>query len=377
MEAVGHLAGGVAHDFNNGLSVILGYCDMSHDALDADHRAVKYIRQIRKAAERGADLTSQLLAFSRRETVKLSILNLNAVVNDVSRSLLRLVGDDIVVKFVPGAPLGSVRADLGQMHQVLMNLAVNARDAMPNGGTISIATSNVELDDSYARVHPGAAAGSYVMLSVKDTGCGMDSKTQSRIFEPFFTTKAPGEGTGLGLSTVSRIVKQSGGHILVESEPGKGTTFKLYFARTDEMAISLVPSTRETIPLAGSETILVVEDDDSLRRLTSDLLESEGYRVLTARDAATAIAIASQHPNAVDLVLTDVVMPDMSGGTLAARLEELHSGLKVAYMSGYSHSLVSQGEWNSGRKLLRKPFTRRSLLVHVRSALDEVAALIT
>jgi two-component system cell cycle sensor histidine kinase/response regulator CckA len=372
MEAVGRLADGVAHDFNNMLGVILGYCDISCELLDPESPVLKSIHQVRKAAERAADLTRQLLAFSRNEVLQPSVLNLNAVVNNVSKMLLRMLGEDIALKFVPGVALGTVRADLGQVEQILMNLAINSRDAMPRGGTILIATSNVELDEAYCRRQSEVAAGSYVMLSLSDTGCGMDAKTLARAFEPFFTTKGPGEGTGLGLSMVHGTVKRSGGHVRVESEPGKGTVFKLYFPRINEPAISLIPATSAAMPLGGSETILIVEDDDALRELTVGLLESEGYKVLVAKDGPSAIKIAGTYPEPIDLVLSDVIMPSMGGGTLVAKLKESRRDLRETYMSGYAGNLIANhGVLDSSKNLLRKPFTKKSLLRHVRNMLDK------
>jgi two-component system cell cycle sensor histidine kinase/response regulator CckA len=371
MEAVGRLAGGVAHDFNNMLGVIIGYCDMSSELLDPESRVLNSICQVRKAAERAADLTHQLLAFSRREVLHPSVLNMNAVVNNVGKMLLRMVGEDIALKFVPGVQLGAIRADLRQVEQVLMNLAINSRDAMPKGGTILIATSNVDLDEGYSLLHPEVSAGSYVMLSVSDTGCGMDAKTMDRVFEPFFTTKGPGEGTGLGLSMVHTIVKQGGGHVLVESEPGKGATFKLYFPRINEPTMSLIPPTPEAVPPGGSETILVVEDDDALRELIVGLLESAGYKVLAAKDGPSAIEIAEDYRENVDLVLTDVIMPSMGGGTLVAKLKQSRPGLRETYMTGYAGNVIANyGVQDSSKALLRKPFTKKSLLRHVRNMLD-------
>lgn len=320
MEAIGRLADGVAHDFNNMLGVILGYCDLSSELLDTESRVLKSIHQVRKAAERASDLTRQLLAFSRHEALHPSVLDLNAVVNNVSKMLLRMVGEDIALKFIPGVALGTVRADLRQVEQILMNLAVNSRDAMPKGGTILIATSNVELDESYSRPQSEVTPGSYVMLSISDTGCGMDTKTMARIFEPFFTTKGPGEGTGLGLSMVDGTMKQIGGHVRAESEPGKGTIFELYFPRINEPAISLIPLPSEAMPPGGSETILVVEDDDALREITVGLLEDAGYKVLAAKDGPSALKIAQAYQDNIDLALADVVMPGMGGGTLVAEL---------------------------------------------------------
>ncbi len=372
MEAVGRLAGGVAHDFNNLLSVIMGYSELAQDATPAGTAVRKQLDQIKKAAERAAALTRQLLAFSRQQVLELKVLNLNAVVNNVSKMLLRLIGEDITLNLKPGEPLGSVKADLGQIEQVLMNLAVNARDAMPEGGKIVIETSNVELDETYAKQHPSFRPGSYVMLSFSDTGCGMDAKTRSRLFEPFFTTKGPGKGTGLGLSTVYGIVKQSGGYIWAYSEPGRGATFKIYLPRVGSPAPTLHSERLDLVFDHGTETVLLVEDDNSLRALTAELLRGAGYIVLEAADGNAAIEIANRHLDSIGLVLTDVIMPGMSGGDLVVHLRHLRSKLAVLFMSGYASDLISRaGVPESDRSVLHKPFTRRSLLTKVRSVLNE------
>ena len=375
MEAVGRLAGGVAHDFNNLLSVIMGYSELAQDTTPAGTAVRKQLDQIKKAAERAATLTRQLLAFSRQQVLELKVLNLNAVVNNVSKMLLRLIGEDITLSLKPGEPLGSVKADLGQIEQVLMNLAVNARDAMPEGGKIAIETANVELDETYAKQHPSFRPGSYVMLSFSDTGCGMDAKTRSRLFEPFFTTKGPGKGTGLGLSTVYGIVKQSGGYIWAYSEPARGATFKIYLPRVDSPAPRRsIPKDSDLVFDRGTETVLLVEDDNSLRALTAELLRGAGYTVLEAADGNAAIEIANRHLNSIDLVLTDVIMPGMSGGDLVVHLRHLQPKLAVLFMSGYASDLISRaGVPESDRSVLHKPFTRRSLLTKVRSVLDEAA----
>jgi two-component system, cell cycle sensor histidine kinase and response regulator CckA len=372
MEAVGRLAGGVAHDFNNMLGVILGYSELAESALGQEHPAYGKVEQIRKAAQRAAGLTRQLLAFSRQQVLKPAVLNLNALVNNISKMLVRLVGEDVTLHFVPEMPLGSVRADAGQIEQILMNLAVNARDAMPNGGKITIETSNAELDEIYAHDHPAVKAGAYVVLSVSDTGCGMDSKTVVRIFEPFFTTKEPGAGTGLGLSTVYGIVQQSDGHIWVYSEPGKGTSFKIYLPRVEAPVDSLVNEG----PLAkqargGGETIMLVEDDDALRSLALKLLEDSGYKVLEASDPRAAIELSNGHKETISLLLTDVIMPVMSGNDLAMFLLSSRPEMKVLYISGYTGDVIARhGVLDPATHLLEKPFTRSTLLKKIREVLD-------
>jgi PAS domain S-box-containing protein len=370
MEAVGRLAGGVAHDFNNILGVIIGYSDLSREQLPDDSLVFKHIEQIRKAALRATGLTSQLLAFSRQQVLQPSVLNLNAVVNNVSKMLLRVVREDISLNFVPGEPLGNVKLDLGQVEQVLLNLVVNARDAMPRGGQIVIETDNIDFDDDYAREHMPVKPGSYVMLAVSDTGAGIDKETLSRIFEPFFTTKPVGEGTGLGLSMVYGVVQQSGGSIWVYSEVGKGTSFKMYFPRVNESAISLIEPKSDTHVASGSETILLVEDEEALRELTADLLRSGGYKVLVAEGGEAALAILRQS-NTIHLVLTDVIMSGMSGSELALEAKELRQDVRVLYMSGYTGQLIANhGVTESTSALVQKPFTKQALLTQVRRALD-------
>ena len=375
MEAVGRLAGGVAHDFNNLLSVIMGCSELAQDTAPAGSAVRKQLDQIKKAAERAASLTRQLLAFSRQQVLEPKVLNLNGVVHNVSKMLLRLIGEDITLSLKPGEPLGSVKADLGQIEQVLMNLAVNARDAMPEGGKIAIETANVELDETYAKQHPSLRPGSYVMLSFSDTGCGMDAKTKLRLFEPFFTTKVAGKGTGLGLSTVYGIVKQSGGYIWAYSELSRGATFKIYLPRIDSPAETLTSERPDLAFDRGAEVVLLVEDDDSLRALTAELLRGAGYTVLEAADGSAAVEIANGHLNSIGLVLTDVIMPGMSGGELVVHLRHLQPKLAVLFMSGYASDLISRaGVPESDRSVLHKPFTRRSLLTKVRSVLDEATA---
>ena len=370
MEAVGRLAGGMAHDFNNMLSVIIGYCDLSQD-----HSDLELIRrdtqQIKTAAQRAAKLTGQLLAFSRQQVVRPCILNLNTVVNDVLQMLLRVIGADIRLVFQPANALRNIKADLGQIEQILMNLVLNARDAMPQGGSIVIETANVELDDAYGRAHPNVQAGLYVMLSVGDTGCGIEREKISKIFEPFFTTKAPGMGTGLGLSMVYGAMDQAGGHILVYSEVGKGTMFKLYFPRIDgEVEEPFLPRTDVAME-RGSETVLLVEDEADLRYLTQELLESEGYKVLAAEDGPKALEYAANYVGRIDALLTDAVLPGISGREIAERMSKMRPHVKVLYMSGYTGALIAkQGVLDAGVALLSKPFTKNELLAQIRAVLD-------
>jgi nitrogen-specific signal transduction histidine kinase/CheY-like chemotaxis protein len=371
MEAVGLLAGGIAHDFNNMLNVIVGYSDLVLDRVGTQQSLTGPVEQIKKAGLRAAVLTRQLLAFSRKQVLQPRVLDLNAVVNNVSKMLLRMIGEHISLSMIAGVSLGSVQADLGQIEQILMNLVINSRDAMPQGGKIVIETANTDLDENYAKAHHPVVPGVYVMLSVRDTGCGMDEKTIARIYEPFFTTKPLGEGTGLGLSTVYGIVKQSGGHIWVYSEPGKGTTFKIYLPRVDQSAESLLRPKTETPTFEGTETVLVVEDDESLRDLTVSLLRSHGYTVLEAKDGNAGTAVAEQHQGDIHLLLTDVIMPGMSGGELARKLEALRPNLHVLFMSGYTGDLIAhQGILEPETTLLEKPFTKVTLLTKVRDALS-------
>ncbi len=371
MEAVGRLAGGVAHDFNNLLGVIIGYCEIARPSLTRDHPASKSLDQISKAAERAAVLTRQLLAFSRRQVLQPTVLNLNSVVHNMSKMLLRVIGEHISLAFRPGEPLGSVRADLSQVEQIVMNLVVNARDAMPEGGKLILETANVELDGSSSQRDEAVKAGSYVMIAISDDGVGMDTTTLSRIFEPFFTTKGPSEGTGLGLSTVYGIVNQSGGYVWAYSEPNRGTTFKIYLPRIDEPAESLVPSAISSEIPTGTETILVVEDDTPLRTLTVALLDNAGYNVLQAEDAKSALEIEQDHHEQIHLLLSDVIMPGARGPDLAADLRRRRPDIKVLYMSGYLRDLLNKPELlGPAGALLPKPFSRATLLHTVRAILD-------
>jgi two-component system cell cycle sensor histidine kinase/response regulator CckA len=370
MEAVGRLAGGVAHDFNNVLGIVMGYSDIALGEIPTDTPVKKYLSEIKKASQRAALITRQLLAFSRQQVVFPKILDLNDVVRNVTTMFLRLVGEDIEIEFRPGTAIGSIKADPGQIEQILMNLVVNARDAMPTGGKITIETGTSELDEHYTSRHAGAHEGKHVVLKVSDTGSGMDETTRSQIFEPFFTTKAPGKGTGLGLSTVYGIVKQSDGYISVYSEPGKGTTFKIYFPMLREKAEELGSHREEAEPPRGSETILVVEDDKILRGLAVKLLQEGGYHVIEAEDAENALKILSSTGVEVDLLLTDIVMPGKTGVELLAEAKRIRQNLRAVFMSGYAGDLVTQhGVLVQEHSFLEKPFTKRALLTKVYSVL--------
>jgi PAS domain S-box-containing protein len=377
MEAVGQLAGGVAHDFNNLLGVILGYCEILEERLGVAEPtremivdASKMIVEIHKAGTSAKDLTRHLLAFSRRQVLQPVFLDLNATVNRLDTMLGRLIGDDIEVVSVLRSDLGTIKADPTQLEQVLMNLAVNARDAMPQGGKLTIETANVEIDDTYVQQHPSAKPGPYVMLSVSDTGVGIDKEIQSRIFEPFFSTKELGKGTGLGLSTVFGIVKQSGGSIGVYSEPGHGTTFKIYFPRYEEAPV-VIRKAEEKPVRGGSETILLVDDAAPLRGLTRRLLEDCGYTVLESGNPAEALRIAGQHKGPLPLLITDVMMPGFSGPVLAERLVATRPETRVLYSSGYADDTVfKHGMIGPDSAFLEKPFTRDDLVRKVRELLD-------
>ena len=370
MQAVGQLAGGVAHDFNNLLGVILGYCEILEEQSDLAEPTRKMIIQIHSAGTCAKDLTRHLLAFSRRQVLQPVSLDLNATVNRIETMLKRLIGADVELVSVLSRDLGTIKADPSQIEQVLMNLAVNARDAMPRGGKIIVETANVEIDEAYARQHPSTRLGSHVVLTVSDTGIGMDKGTQSRIFEPFFSTKGVGEGTGLGLSTVFGIVQQSGGTIGVASKPGHGTTFKIHFPRCEE-APAAIPQEKATPLRGGTETILLVEDAAPLRGLTRRLLEDCGYTVLDSGDPAEAIRIAGQHPGPLPLMITDVVMPGLSGPILAERLAADRPETRVLYMSGYANEeVVQHGVLGPDSAFLEKPFTRDALVRKVRELLD-------
>ncbi len=374
MEAVGRLSGGVAHDFNNLLGVIIGYSEVLQDRLPTGEPHRRHVEEIKKAGQRAASLTRQLLAFSRQQVLEPKVLDLNAIVLDVERMLRRLIGEDIELTTSVDPDLGRVKADQGQIEQVIMNLAVNARDAMPEGGKLTLETANVELGEDYADHHPLVAPGPYVLLAVTDNGMGMDAETQAHIFEPFFTTKEPGKGTGLGLATVYGVIKQSGGYIWVYSELGQGTTFKIYLPRVDAPVQTAPHSVAPAKSLQGSETILLVEDEESLRTLTLGLLQRHGYAVLAASSGAQALEIARRHQGRIHLLLTDVVMPGISGRALAEHLLALHPGIKVLYMSGYTKFAISHhGVLEEGPSLLQKPFTRDALLGKMREVLESTS----
>jgi PAS domain S-box-containing protein len=374
MEAVGRLAGGIAHDFNNLLMVILGYSEFLLERLGAEPHLRGPAQEISSAAERASSLTRQLLAFSRKQMLAPRVVNLNDVATENIKMLTRMIGEDVDLVMVPAPNLWPIRADSGQIDQVIMNLAVNARDAMPSGGKLTIETSNVSLDEEYARYHAPLRPGDYVMIAISDTGVGMDTDIQSHIFEPFFTTKGP-KGTGLGLSTVYGIVKQSGGYIFVYSEVGKGTTFKIYLPRvasTGEAAapVAVAPiEYRKVEP--GTETILLVEDEANLRYLARQYLEKQGYKVIEAADGAVAMQIAVAHEATIHLLLTDVIMPGMNGRELAQRIAEIRPNVKILYMSGYTENVIGHnGTLETGIRLLQKPFNLRDLKSKVREVLD-------
>ncbi len=371
MEAVGQLAGGVAHDFNNILTAIVGYTDLLAAELASNVRQLEDLEEIRKAARRAAALTRQLLAFSRKQVLEPRIIDVNAVVLNLDKMLRSLISENIELKTDLADNLGAARADPNQIEQVIMNLAINARDAMPDGGTVTIETGNVTLDDAYAGQHVSVIPGEYVMLAVSDTGCGMDAKTQSRIFEPFFTTKPAGRGTGLGLSTVYGIVKQTGGNIWLYSEPGKGTTFKIYLPAIAALPEDIGKVAPAEAPRRGAGTVLVVEDDEQLRRLTHRALDAQGYTVLVADRGATALDIARRHKGEIDLLLTDVIMPDTNGRKLAETIRAARPGMRVLYMSGYPDgAIASHGMLEPGVAYLAKPFTTEAITRRVREVLE-------
>ena len=369
MEAVGRLGGGVAHDFNNLLGIVTACTELLRSNVNPD--GVEYLDNIREAAKRGASLTKQLLAFSRKQTVQKQLLDLNDRLKDVSKLLQPLMGDDVEIVLSSKARSAIIEADPGQLDQVIVNLAVNSRDAMPKGGKLIIETSVLDFDEVFVHDYPSMSVGRYVMLAVSDNGVGMDEATRSRIFEPFFTTKEVGKGSGLGLATVYGIVKQSGGNILVYSEPGRGTTFKIYFPSAEmkledkaQVEADALPPKREGV------TVLLAEDDATMRRLTRKMLEQHGYRVLEAEDGTAAMNLMTANHHSVDLVLTDVVMKGMTGPELVLRLLDTHPTMKVVYMSGYTGELVAQQGLNSGIPLLEKPFTKVDLLKKVDAALE-------
>jgi two-component system cell cycle sensor histidine kinase/response regulator CckA len=367
---VGRLAGGVAHDFNNLLTIINGYCEIALDLLDPNHDAAGYLHEIKAAGDRAAGLTRQLLTFSRNQVVAPQVLNLNLVVSNVEKMLVRLIGEDVKLRTTLDPNLGWVKADPGQLEQVIMNLAVNARDAMLSGGNLTIETSNVELDQVYARDHAMVQPGSYVMLAVSDTGVGMSQETQTRIFEPFFTTKDKGKGTGLGLATTFGIVQQSGGHIWVYSELGQGTVVKVYFPLVEHRQTDMVLQGVEVPVTSGTETIMVVEDEKSVQSLIRLALASAGYKVLEMGNAESALAACAQYDGPIDLLLTDVVMPGMSGRLVAQKVTDLRPRVKVLYMSGYTDdAIVHHGVLSEGMPFIQKPFSPLTLRKKIREVL--------
>src|SRR6266571_3896225 len=372
VEAIGRLAGGIAHDFNNLLTIINGYTELLLARIPGEDRMSKDINEIRKAGQRAASLTRQLLAFSRKQILEPKVLDLNTIVVDMEKMLRRVIGEDVKLTIAPAPDLHRTRADPGQIEQVIMNLAVNARDAMPQGGQLTLETLNVDLDEAYAGRHIGVRPGAYVMLAVSDTGCGMDRESMAHIFEPFYTTKGPGKGTGLGLSTVYGIVKQSGGNVWAYSEPGHGTTFKIYLPQAEGVVDRLTRDGRRPEIPRGSETILLVEDQKELRDLVRQMLEMNGYSVVAASEGLEALEICKQHTGAIHLMLSDVVMPQMGGRELAQRLATLPPDMKVLYMSGYtSNAIVHHGILDPGTAFLQKPFTPDGLAHKVREVLDE------
>jgi len=374
MEAIGRLAGGIAHDFNNLLTVIRGYSRLLLDRATG-HEFRGGLARIDDAADRAAALTSQLLAFSRRQVLQPKVFNLNTLVQDLEKMLRRLIGEDVEMRTVLAADLGQIRADRSQLEQVIMNLVVNARDAMPKGGKLTVETFNVFLDEAYAAHHQSVQPGRYALLAVSDTGAGIAPENLVRIFEPFFTTKELGKGTGLGLSMVYGIVKQSGGYIWVYSEPGRGTSFKIYFPLVDAPVESLSAEESQASGGQGNETILLVEDDEQVRDLSSEALSASGYKVLVAETPLVAITICRSNSAHIDLLLTDVVMPGIGGRELAIQVTAILPGVKVLYMSGYTpQAILHHGELDANTFFIQKPFTPSSLAAKVREVLDHAIA---
>jgi hypothetical protein len=373
MEAVGMLAGGIAHDFNNLLTIINGYSQMLLGNLPKKDENRSSVEQIMKAGERAAELTRQLLTFSRRQVMRPKVLDLNVVVAGTAVMLRRLIGEHIELRIVAGPDLGKIHADRGQIEQVVMNLAVNSRDAMANGGTLILETQNVDLDENSIGSQSTLRPGRHVLFAVSDTGTGMDAQTREHLFEPFFTTKAQGQGTGLGLSTVYGIVKQSGGEIVVYSEPGHGTCVKIYFPSVNEAVSPFDAESPLQFSGRGTETILFVEDEDAVRKLVSQTLEKQGYRLLVAASGTEGSAVAERYPGRIDLLITDVVMPQMGGKQLAERLRLQRPDLPVLYISGYTESTILRGgALEKNEIFLQKPFTPVTLSRHVRELLDAV-----
>jgi CheY-like chemotaxis protein len=370
MEAVGRLAGGIAHDFNNLLTVVTGRVELLLRRLPPGEPVRRDLELIKKTGDRAAMLTRQLLAFSRKQMLQPKVLDLNGIVAGVVQMLQRLIGEDIDLVTLLDPNLGPVRADPAQLEQIILNLAVNARDAMPQGGRLVIETANIDLDETFAAVNPGATAGPHVLLQVSDTGAGMSPEVQAHIFEPFFTTKDVGKGTGLGLATVYGIVKQHDGYITVESTPGAGATFRIYLRRIEEAPRDAEVGAAASRAVTGSETVLLVEDEDGLRELAREILTAAGYKVLVAAGPVEGLELAGRHGGPIHLLLTDVVMPQMSGRELADRLVPEHPGMRVLYMSGYTDdAIVHHGVLDPGTVLLPKPFTPDALTRKVREVL--------
>jgi len=372
MESIGRLAGGVAHDFNNLLTIISGYSELMLSEVPPEHPLHDYLMEIKKAGDRATLLTRKLLAYSRRQILAPDVLDLNALVQDAESVLKRVLGEDVEFVTAPGADLGPVRADAAQLEQTLMNLAINARDAMPRGGRFMIETANVQLDEAYAQTHSEVQPGPYVRLTVSDTGCGMDEVTLAHIFEPFFTTKEPGKGTGLGLAMVFGFVKQSGGHVCASSQPGRGSTFNLYFPRVETPAPAAASPADGHAVTGGGETILLVEDEEDLRKLALELLAQQGYTVLEAPDGPAALRLAETYPGAIDLLVSDVVMPGMDGRQLAGRLTALRPAIKTLFMSGYTDDTILRHDiQTSETSFLQKPFSVEALPRKVRQVLEK------
>jgi two-component system cell cycle sensor histidine kinase/response regulator CckA len=370
MEGIGRLAGGVAHDFNNLLTAILGYVEIATSKLGEGNPAYDYLSSIRGAAERGASLTRQLLAFARRQITEPRVVDLNGLVVQMQDLLRRVIGEDVELSIVTSRGLGSVRLDPAQFEQVLMNLVINARDAMPHGGLLTIETKNVELDEHYARQHQGVLPGQYVMLAVSDTGMGMTEEVSRHLFEPFFTTKPPGKGTGLGLATCYGIVKQNGGHIWVYSEHGRGSTFKIFLPRSLDRARPEASPDQSTASLSGHETVLVVEDEPLVRAISVEALETLGYRVLQASNGQEALGVSRSYDGNIDVVVSDVVMPIMGGPALMQHLRLERPHMKVLFVSGYTDdAIVRQGVLEPGVEFLQKPFPLATLARRIRDIL--------
>jgi two-component system, cell cycle sensor histidine kinase and response regulator CckA len=371
VEAIGRLAGGVAHDFNNLLMTILGCSELLLRDFDPADRRREEVEEIRRAAQRATSLTHQLLAFGRRQVLQPRVLDLNEIVENMNRMLKRMIGEDIQFLTILAAGLWPVKVDPGQIEQVIMNLVVNARDAMPDGGRLTLETANMNLNEEYAGRHISVKPGPFVMMAVTDTGCGMDAATQSHLFEPFFTTKEKGKGTGLGLSTVYGIIKQSGGNIWAYSELGRGSTFKVYLPRAEEAVKTHPPKEPQPLAGKGTETILLVEDEDAVRSMISRVLQGSGYRVLEACQGAEAIDACRTHTGPIHLMVTDVIMPQMSGRELAERMAVFRPSMKVLFMSGYpDNAIVHHGVLDPGTAFLQKPFTLTALENKVREVLE-------